>query len=325
MTSFFVLPLITAPVSALLTMLARWAALRWRVIDAPGDARRLHRESTPRGGGAGIALLLLLALLIWPLEGAKTSGALVSGVFVIILAGLIDDLRPLPAVAKLAGQVIGAGLIGLALPWGGQVTTAGVLASVLLVLVLVNVWNFMDGSNGMAAVQGLLASAGIGWVTSSPWAVALAGACLGFLPFNLPTARIFLGDVGSHALGAGLAVILLQGLAQGMGPALPLLLCSAFLLDAGWTLLRRLHRRERFWEAHSQHLYQQRIRAGRSHARVCAEYAAWTMAAGLLGLWAMRHPLALQWALVFTLYAGGSLLYFAAMPKDQGCAKEKGL
>src|SRR5690606_7576504 len=158
-----------------------------------------------------------------------------------------------------------------------------------LVPVLVNVWNFMDGIDGLAASQAALAAAGLALLAGEGPAVlpalALSAACLGFLPFNFPRARIFLGDVGSGALGFALAVLVV--LLPSDAPtddrvgvlllaALPL---SAFLVDATLTLSGRIVRRERWWTAHVEHAYQRfAVRAG-SHAPVTMAYAAWTAVA----------------------------------------------
>lgn len=297
--------------SAAVTGMVLRAAVRLSIIDHPDEERRLHRVATPRSGGLGIALVLSLVLLLDPPEAWPRAWLLSGGVLAIAGIGMLDDLRALPALPKLLGQLLGALLVAIAMPWPAPNPWLGIVIAAVLVLSFVNVWNFMDGSDGMASVQTLLLSICLAALGGGALAWALVGACAGFLPFNFPKARIFLGDVGSHALGLGLAMLMLSALADSRIslPAL-LLLVSAFLLDAGWTLLLRLWRREPFWQAHSQHLYQRLIRTGQSHARVCLAYACWT-AAAIAAFWSSQGlSLTAQWALVMLFYGSGSILYF---------------
>ncbi|GAB2655130.1 glycosyltransferase family 4 protein [Arenimonas aestuarii] len=267
-------------------------ALRRGVVDAP-DERRLHAAPTPRGGGIGIAVVLLAASP-WLGQGSAWFAA---GLVLCAGAGLVDDLRPLPALAKGLLQALGAACLAVAFPllpevWGpvlGHVLAWGV------VLVLVNFWNFMDGSNGLAASQAIFVAPGLALlaptVAPAAWlAVALAAACLGFLPLNFPRARLFLGDVGSHALGYAIAaLLLLVAGTPGTSTWLLLLPVSAMVLDASLTLLSRARRRQVLWRAHREHLYQRAVAHGWSHAGICALYAAWTLAAIGLALYLLRQ------------------------------------
>jgi UDP-N-acetylmuramyl pentapeptide phosphotransferase/UDP-N-acetylglucosamine-1-phosphate transferase len=259
-------------------------AVRRQWLDLPGE-RRLHDVPVPRGGGVAIAVVLLAAT-----PGLGEGGALVAlGLLVTTGVGLIDDVRPLPALPKLGLQAVGA--LPLALAWPLAPEALGMFAAIALawamVLVLVNFWNFIDGSNGMAAGQALLVGAAAmiitGAATPAGWlGLAMAAGCLGFLPFNVPVARLFLGDAGSFALGYGVAALLLMAQAVGEAPAWYLLLLpSAVMADAGLTLLGRLRRREKVWLAHRQHLYQRAVLYGWSHSRIGLCYAAWTALAAV--------------------------------------------
>lgn len=259
-------------------------ALRRGHLDLPGE-RRLHQQPTPRGGGIGIALVLLVAA---PWLGAGWPG-FAAGLALCAGGGLLDDLRPLRPLAKLALQAAGALCLALAWPLlpGLLPPVLGIALATLLVLSVVNIWNFMDGSNGLAASQAIVAALAMAWLGPSSsaqlLAVLLAAACLGFLPLNFPRARLFLGDVGSHALGFGLAALALQAApAAGEGAWLLWLPASAMLLDAGLTLLSRARRREVLWRAHREHLYQRAVAAGWSHAGVCGLYLAWSLLASAL-------------------------------------------
>ncbi len=274
--------------STLLAALWRRYALQRQLLDLP-DSRRLHLLPTPRGGGVAIAAVLLAAS---PWLGPH-AGAFALGLVITAGAGLLDDLRPLSALTKLALQVLGALPLAWALPVLPELlgSAAGALLAWAVVLVAINFWNFMDGSNGMAASQALLVGLALaclaGVDSQAGWLGAItAAACLGFLPFNVPRARLFLGDVGSHALGYAVAAMGLMALSSGRMSAWPLLLLpSAFLLDAGLTLLWRLWRRQRVWLAHREHLYQRAIAQGSSQLTVLWAYAAWTGAAAVLA-WA---------------------------------------
>jgi UDP-N-acetylmuramyl pentapeptide phosphotransferase/UDP-N-acetylglucosamine-1-phosphate transferase len=331
MTGFAALLVVLFAVPA---FVAAWAwrglALRRGWLDLP-EARRLHREPTPRGGGVAILLALVMAMSsLLDLHG--TYGAILAGLLITAGAGLLDDLRPLSAPVKLLLQV--AGTLPLAwataAPTGPDGSVLGFAAAWGLSLALVNAWNFIDGSNGLAGSQGLLvgvAAMALAIVVPAPEAgqprfgdtpllvlgAALAGGCLGFLPMNFPRARVFLGDVGSHAIGYVVAALGLLALRQERIPGLLLWLpVSAVVLDTGLTLADRLRRGEKVWLGHREHLYQRAIAAGRSHGAVASAYAAWTLAAtGLAAALAGQPPGAVTTA-VFAVYAGGILIYVSA-------------
>ncbi|MGV8942182.1 MAG: lipopolysaccharide biosynthesis protein [Lysobacter sp.] len=266
-----------AVIGAVGTVLARRYALQRKLLDHPGE-RRSHHVATPRGGGVAIVAALLIAAMALAvrdpdqrtlLAGFGTGLALVAGV------GMIDDHRPLSpwlrlGVHALAG-VIFAGAIHHAF---GNMWLS--LFAFVLVLVLTNVWNFMDGINGIATTQALLLGLALMLLLDGSWkllAAALAAACAGFLPFNFPAARIFLGDSGSGAIGFSIAAMIAVCVArEGEASTWLLLPLSAFLVDAGITLLRRLVNGERWWTPHTQHAYQVWARR-EGHAKVTLAYA----------------------------------------------------
>ena len=283
--------------SSFATGWARAHARRRGLLDLPGD-RRSHDLPTPRGGGIGIALAGLCACgwLAWT-DGSGWTW-IGAGLALVAGTGWWDDHRPLPAWPRLfAHALAGAWLAVGAVQLGAPVAAA--VAALLLVPVLVNVWNFIDGIDGLAASQALLAALAFGWLLDGPGrllALVLAAACCGFLPFNLPKARIFLGDVGSGALGYLLAALVVIGLSSRPAGWWPLLLLplASCLVDAGLTLAGRIIRGEPWWQPHVQHLYQ-RLARRHGHLRVTFAYAGWTALAIGIMLGLCRVPEVRAW------------------------------
>lgn len=264
-------------VAAALTACARHYALRRNLLDQPGE-RRSHGVATPRGGGIAIVLTLLLAELAaaiaWP---TARMPLLVSALGLVLVAGIgwWDDHRPLPAVRRLLVHLLAAALIA-GLVWHATGNAWQAALALLFTTSLINIWNFMDGINGIATSQAILAGAAFALVLPGPLALAgvvLALACLGFLPFNFPRARIFMGDVGSGALGyAVAALVCLASVATAVSWLLLLVPLTAFLVDAGFTLLSRMLSGQRWMEPHTQHLYQRAIKGGATHTSVTGSY-----------------------------------------------------
>lgn len=297
--------------AAAVTWAARAYALRRRLLDHPGE-RRSHTVATPRGGGIAIVVSVLLAASWLAMLAAGKERMLLASfaVGLVLVAGIgwWDDHKPLSPGIRLAVQAVAA----LILAWGIYQTGTGpwsALSALLLALVLVNVWNFMDGIDGIATSQAALAATGYFLVLSGPWGALAAGllaACLGFLPFNYPRARIFLGDVGSGALGYTLAALLAVSL-RGSSVEWPLLLLpvSVFLIDAGFTLMARMLARERWWTPHVTHVYQQAaFRFG--HVKVTAAY--FLLGVVTLMLMLLSSSASMQSALVILFGSGLFLL-----------------
>ncbi|HBK00988.1 MAG TPA: lipopolysaccharide biosynthesis protein [Delftia acidovorans] len=285
-------------VAAWLTAMARGYALRRQLLDQPGE-RRSHAVATPRGGGIAIVASQLLACLcigvLFP-AAAATLAVFSAGLLLVAGIGWWDDHRPLPALPRLAVHVL-AGLLlaGLVWHWTGDAFRAA--SSALLAIGLINVWNFMDGIDGLAATQALLAALAYALLLPTPvaaLALVLVAGVAGFLPFNFPRARIFMGDVGSGALGYLLAGLVALGLATRSAPLAVLLIpLSAFLVDAGLTLAGRILRGERWMEPHTQHLYQRWVKSGHSHVTVTLGYALFGVAGIALTL--VSHRLSSPW------------------------------
>lgn len=262
-------------IAAVGTWLARGYAIRRQLMDAPGE-RRSHEVATPRGGGIAIvaALLAAAAWLAWQLPGDRLwLASFAAGLVLVAGVGWWDDHRPLSPWLRLAVHALAAfGLAGAC--WLASGRWEAVAVAWLAVMVLVNIWNFMDGIDGIAATQAALCALAFLFVLDGPgaWlAAALFAACAGFLPFNFPRARIFLGDVGSGALGYALASLLaLAAMAKPM-QGLLILPMLPFLVDAGFTLLSRILKGERWWTPHVGHVYQRAARRF-GHIRVTLAY-----------------------------------------------------
>jgi UDP-N-acetylmuramyl pentapeptide phosphotransferase/UDP-N-acetylglucosamine-1-phosphate transferase len=235
---------------------------------------------------------------------------------------------------RLLVQALAAAVFALAVAgvWGDLLAA---MVAFIAVMALTNIWNFMDGINGIAASQATLVAAGLALLLGGTWgwlALALAAACLGFLPFNFPKARVFLGDVGSGALGFALAALLVVTWKRSDIP-MPLLLLplSAFLVDSGLTLLRRVVRGERWWAAHAQHAYQRWASRLGNHTPVTLAYAGWCAAGWLLAWWlAPKTESAMMtgWAIWFatTAVLWSLLQYFNPLsegPQQPAIGKEK--
>ena len=324
--------------AAIGTWLARRYALQTSLLDHPGE-RRSHSIPTPRGGGIAIVLTVLVAVIALAVREPTQRlllGAFGLGFAAVGLVGWIDDHRPLSARVRLA--VHAAAALIFALTFGAlSGHGAWAVAGFMLIIGLTNVWNFMDGIDGIATTQAVLVAAALSLVAPGAWAglsAALMAACLGFMPFNWPHARIFMGDVGSGPLGFAIGALVLVASAPLLEDrptvaVLWLLPLSAFLVDAGLTLARRMLRRERWWTAHAQHAYQVWAREI-GHPRVTMAYACWTVASVLLALtmWPARPLLML--ASVMTWYTATACIWVflqrhtASGPRDATSTKESG-
>lgn len=273
-------------ISLLLTGLIRAYAIKRSLLDHPNH-RSSHTLPTPRGGGLAIVVVFLSSLLLLQqgVHGALR-WAMIGGGGVVAVVGWLDDCRHVSVVLRLAvhvlavalglfclGGVSDLGLAGWLIPVGALLTvTAG-----LCLVWLLNLFNFMDGIDGLAAMEAsfvtlaaaLILSSQQGWSHEAGMLLLFALSCLGFLVWNWPPAKIFMGDVGSGFLGyvLGMAVV---ATVQAGSLSLPvwLILLAAFWVDATVTLIGRMVNGERWWAAHCSHAYQGAARRYGSHKRV---------------------------------------------------------
>ncbi|KTT62956.1 glycosyl transferase [Pseudomonas oryzihabitans] len=271
------------------TAALRRYALSGGLLDEP-NARSSHQVPTPRGGGLAFVLVFLLGCLVLQKLGlleTSSCAVLVGAGLLVATLGFVDDHRHVGAGWRLLGHFVAAlvALLGL----GGYGVLPTVLAGMTglpawLVLLLgafylvwlLNLYNFMDGIDGIAAVEALTVCLGMALIYEMTGYPGLLGAPLllaaavgGFLLWNFPPARIFMGDVGSGFLGLILGVLSLQAaMAQLALFWAWLILLAVFVVDATWTLLRRLSRGKKPYEAHRTHAYQWASRRHGTHRSV---------------------------------------------------------
>ncbi len=285
--------------------LRRWAERR--MLDIPNE-RSSHTRPTPRGGGLAIVAVTLVGGSLF-LFYAHTEPTLPQWVFysigALLVAGVswLDDLRSLPHQARFVAHAVAALVVMVGLGVWRQLVlpVIGVLhldwlgwpLTFLWIVGLTNAYNFMDGIDGIAAGQGIVAGVGwgiIGLITGNPFLTSLgfllAASCLGFLWHNWPPARIFMGDVGSAFLGYSFAVLAV--IASQSDPRLAfigILFVWPFVFDAVFTFFRRLRNHENVFEAHRSHLYQRLVIAGYSHGAVSTLYICLAGVGVVLGVW----------------------------------------
>ena len=291
-----ILALATAMASTILVGLVRRQLLRRGILDRP-NARSSHDTPTPRGGGIGVIAVVLplwiILAFVWPdaihREPSAAGWAIPLAALALAAISWIDDLRSLGALPRLAMQLVTAlaGVMLLPGPVFQGLLPAWLDAGLAAIgwIWFVNLFNFMDGIDGITGIEAASIGVGIlviGLVSAAGLAplhlhaLVVAAAAAGFLVWNWSPARIFLGDIGSVPMGYLLGWLLLVLAATGHWAA-ALILPLYYLTDATLTLLRRLARGEKVWQAHREHFYQQAVQNGRGHGQV-------SLAVGLVNL-----------------------------------------
>lgn len=261
------------------TYIIKVFASRLSIVDVPNH-RSSHNEITPRGGGLAIVFAWYVGITILYLSGQIESPlffAFISGALLAIVS-LIDDIINLPPIVRLAVQVISSigalyfleGMEPISL-YFFQLNSPLLLLPVVLIGMLwfINLYNFLDGIDGYASVEAIFLGVAFYIFTKDILLVLFISAVLGFLFWNWPKAKIFMGDVGSTQLGFILAVFAIYFHNKGsMNVGLWLILSSPFWFDATYTLLRRWRNKEPLSQAHKKHAYQRIVQAGYSHKHV---------------------------------------------------------
>ena len=236
-------------------------AARLGAIDIPLDSRRMHKRPVPRIGGLAIFIGFLLSASIF-----SNNIALLSGALVIASIGIVDDVYRISAYQKLVFQIIAA---AVALAFGVRAPTGNGFVSVAFSLawlvVLPNAFNLIDGLDGLCARVSLFAALTFFVMNGSPVALALAGAILGFLPFNLRPAKMFMGDTGALFVGFALGVISLEGITTPKSFASTLLVFALPLADTAYAFFRRIAKGKNPFAPDREHFHHKLIDRGFSH------------------------------------------------------------
>lgn len=280
----------------LIAVLTVYLVLRYSrqlgLVDVPNE-RSSHDKPTPSGGGLGIITGLLLSFTLYlalkqPQIESSSLLCLIGCLVLIGLVGFLDDIHDLSKALRLLSHIIAAIIVivvigplrSIDIPFLGDIKFGFMAVPVTLIWIIgvTNIYNFMDGIDGLAGGEGVLVGAFIsctGFMVGNNLMGALgsfiAASSLGFLVFNIPPAKIFMGDSGSTTLGFVFATIAIIG-SQAKGNPVPFLvfvfLLSNFLFDATITLIMRIIRKENWRVAHSKHFYQKAVKSGYTHRQV---------------------------------------------------------
>lgn len=302
-------PIVAVLATLLLTAIILSSKFGKKVQDVPNE-RSLHNKPIPRTGGFGLMsgvlsgwALILTSLMWWlvlPLVG-------------LFAVSLLDDIHNLPVKKRLLAHL---GAAAVLIVGSGLLSQQGLLIALVVLFLTVwmtNLYNFMDGSDGLAGGMALFGFSfyGIAALIAQADAFAMlnftiSAAALGFLFFNFHPARIFMGDAGSIPLGFLAAGMGLWGWQLGYWPAwFPLLVFSPFIMDASVTLIKRSWRRVKITEAHREHYYQRAIQMGLSHRDVALIEYALMLGVGVSALWSLEQVLPWQvflvWGVIYVL------------------------
>jgi len=312
-------------------------------VDHPNE-RSLHVRPTPRTGGlaiwgglaiglAGSVLLERSGMRSWPADWPVQveAGMWIAGMVVLVgLVSFLDDRKSVPASVRLAihtlaasGAVAGAGLVvpAVMIPSVGAISLGWLAApaTVLFIVWMANLYNFMDGMDGFAGGMTWL---GFGFLSGIAWigghtlifllSLLISMAAVGFLFYNRPPARIFMGDVGSVPIGFLAASLAVMGVHDGVFDLwVPVLIFSPFIVDATVTVLRRMLQGQKFWRAHREHYYQRLVLAGWGHRKTMLTEYALMLATGTTAVLyvhvtdPIRLAMLLAWVIAYAILAWG--------------------
>jgi UDP-GlcNAc:undecaprenyl-phosphate/decaprenyl-phosphate GlcNAc-1-phosphate transferase len=337
-TAFVIVVLLTPAVGGMARLLG--------AVDAP-DARRLNRRPIPRLGGLAIFLGILVPALAF-LDLSSESRGLLLGAAVAIVVGAVDDFRGLSPPVKLGGQLVAAAMPVMSGVWIDRFTFpflgivelpewAGVPLSMLFIVAVMNMVNFLDGLDGLAA--GVCAIAGttyavlalsLGKIDAAILSATVAGACVGFLRHNFFPARIFMGDSGALCLGFLLAAVSIQGLLKTASTVvllLPLLVLAVPILDTSFVVARRLKQGRPVYAADRSHLHHRFLDIGFSQRRAAVTMWLWclTLAGAALatrfvpfregGVWHLWETLAVAGIAIVALASSVYVVYLLEIVK----------
>lgn len=268
------------------------AALRWvRLMDHPNE-RSSHTKATVRGAGWGVLFGTLAGWLAPELLGPLRWWLPVTCV-AYGLIGFVDDLRSLPASIRFGLQIV-VSSASLVVASAYDIIDAPMVllpVGVVLVVAYVNAFNFMDGVNAISGFQAAVAGGilAVGAIDADALdvqigALAIAGAALGFLPYNAVRARCFLGDVGSYFIGSWIAMLCIVAIDRGVSVLTVASVMAIYAADTAYTLVSRMRRGQKWWTPHREHVYQRLTDLGFSHVASASTVSAFTAAAGVVGI-----------------------------------------
>ncbi|MCC6532423.1 MAG: glycosyltransferase family 4 protein [Burkholderiales bacterium] len=279
-------------------------------LDHPNE-RSLHSSPVPRSGGFALVPAVLIAWLLIPGEPPWLIFGAAAALFAV---SILDDLRGLSVRARLACHLAAAALVAVGILGVDNTLVLGI--AIVAIAWMVNLYNFMDGSDGLAGGMTVIGFASYGTAavlgaddTLAAASLAVAAGALGFLIYNFNPARVFLGDAGSIPLGLLAGGIGLEGWQGGLWPVwFPLLVFAPFVVDASVTLLQRAVRGEAVWRAHRDHYYQRLVRMGWGHRRTAlAEYAL-MIACATAAVFALGQPIIVQASVLAASLTGCAVL-----------------
>lgn len=303
-------PLIAALVCLVLTTIILHSKFGKGIQDIPNE-RSLHETPIPRIGGVGLMAGVLTG---WAWMFYSLVWWVVLPVLLLFFVSLIDDMQGLPVGKRLSAHLIAAAIL---IGGSGIFLQQGIVIAVVLLLLTVwmtNLYNFMDGSDGLAGGMALsgFTMYGVAALMNNNDAFAMVSftigaAALGFLYNNWHPAKVFMGDAGSIPLGFLAAAIGLWGWQQGCWPAwFPLLVFSPFIVDASVTLAKRAMRGAKVSEAHREHYYQHLVQLGAGHRNTAIFEYALMLSVGVSALWGLRHSdvlpiIAGAWGMIYSI------------------------
>jgi UDP-N-acetylmuramyl pentapeptide phosphotransferase/UDP-N-acetylglucosamine-1-phosphate transferase len=295
-----------------------------RLTDAP-NARSSHDIPTPTGGGLAIIAGTGLGVAVGGMSISGPWAGVGVGAVAMAAVGLADDMLDAAAAVRLVAQTF---IALVALVWLLDGSDAGIGGTAVLgtvaalwIVGYTNAFNFMDGINGIASAQIVIVALTwvfigdrYGWEEVELIGGVMAAAALGFLPWNFPRARVFMGDVGSYFAGAVIASVTVVLLRRGTSPVVAVAPLLPFVVDTAVTLLARIRRGEPWMRAHRSHIYQRAVAAGWSHTTMTSAYAVLAAACAVGGgLWVTGSPLRMASGGLLTIAAVGAYVLLPSL------------
>lgn len=302
--------------SSLSTKILIYALTKKHILAIPNQ-RSNHKKPVPVGGGLAIISAILLGIALYTYQHGLCFSLIYLAISIIIcsIVSIIDDVKTISVPIRLLTQTISVYLILLSVPMYNRpliITFAPLIIEKILIAItllgFINIYNFMDGIDGLTASQTIYIATTILLfsiidpqidISISYLCLSVVGACFGFLVYNWQPAKIFMGDVGSVTLGLICGWLLLNLAIHGYIAA-AIIIPGYYLADGITTILKRLIQKKKIWQAHSEHCYQLAVRKGRSHSQVTKKIIYCNIILGLLSLFSINYPIvALVLATIF--------------------------